>query len=323
MYRQRFKKVKQNSLMKKSNIINAIYYQMKPLIPRRFQIWIRSKIALQKYRSHSNSWPIMENAAKPPNGWPGWPNHKQFALVLTHDVETALGQKKCYQLIDIEKQLGFRSSFNFVPERYEVSSKLRENLEHQGFEVGVHGLKHDGKLFTSQKTFLERAEKINIYLKTWGAKGFRSPAMHHNLNWLHHLNILYDSSTFDTDPFQPQPDGVETIFPFSVVATASLKKYIELPTTLPQDFVLFILLKEVKIDTWKTKLAWIYKNAGMALLNTHPDYMNFGTVKGGLEEYPVQYYVDFLHYVKTKYGGQYWHALPKEAASFIKNNNSI
>jgi len=308
--------------MKKSTVINAIYYRIKPLIPRRFQIWIRRKIALQKYRSQSNIWPIIESAAKPPDGWPGWPNHKQFALVLTHDVETALGQKKCYQLIDIEKQLEFRSSFNFVPERYEVSPKLRENLEYQGFEVGVHGLKHDGKLFSSKKIFLERAEKINTYLKTWGAIGFRSPAMHHNLNWLHHLNILYDSSTFDTDPFQPQPDGVETIFPFSPDAAASLKRFVELPITLPQDFVLFILLKEVKIDTWKSKLAWIYKNAGMVLLNTHPDYMNFGTIKGGLEEYPVQYYVDFLHYVKTKYRGQYWHALPKEVASFIKNNNS-
>jgi len=308
--------------MKKSNVINAIYYQMKPLIPRWFQIWIRSKIALQRYRSYSNIWPIPKNASKPPDGWPGWPNYKQFALVLTHDVETALGQNKCNQLIDLEKQLGFRSSFNFVPERYEVSSKLREYLKHQGFEVGVHGLKHDGKLFKSQKIFLERADKINLFLKTWRATGFRSPAMHHNLNWLHHLNIVYDSSTFDTDPFQPQPDGVETIFPFSPDSEAFSKRYIELPTTLPQDFVLFILLKEKEIDTWKLKLDWICKNEGMALLNTHPDYMNFGSVKCGLEEYPVKYYVDFLNYVKINYGGQYWHALPKEVASFTNNINS-
>ena len=30
------------------------------------------------------------------------------------------------------------------------------------------------------------------------------------------LNIAYDASTFDTDPFEPQPDGVNTIFPFWV-----------------------------------------------------------------------------------------------------------
>ena len=40
--------------------------------------------------------------------------------------------------------------------------------------------------------------------------------MQHNLQWLHALNAEYDSSTFDTDPFEPEPDGVGTIFPFWV-----------------------------------------------------------------------------------------------------------
>ena len=39
----------------------------------------------------------------------------------------------------IEKQMGFRSSYNFVPERYKVSSVLRDYLVENGFEVGVHG----------------------------------------------------------------------------------------------------------------------------------------------------------------------------------------
>jgi hypothetical protein len=37
-----------------------------------------------------------------------------------------------------------------------------------------------------------------------------------NLDWLGDLNIQYDGSTFDTDPFEPQPDGAGTIFPFWV-----------------------------------------------------------------------------------------------------------
>ena len=304
-------------------LVNKLYYRLKPLIPRRAQIWLRSYMALRKRSKYLDVWPILKQDGAPPHDWPGWPENKKFALVLTHDVDTAKGQEKCYDLMKLEKDIGFNSSFNFVPERYRVSSKLRHDLTGNGFEVGVHGLYHDGKLYESRKIFQTRAVKINYYLREWGSIGFRSPAMHHNLKWLHHLNIVYDSSTFDTDPFQPQPDGVETLFPFSIVATTSRKRYIELPITLPQDFVLFILLKEIKIDTWKSKLDWIFKNGGMALLNTHPDYMNFGTEKGGFEEYPVQYYVDFLNYVKKKYGGHYWHALPKEAASFIKNNNSI
>jgi predicted deacetylase len=46
-------------------------------------------------------------------------------------------------LIKLEEEMGFRSSFNFVPERYKVSPELRDCLVKKGFEVGVHGLKHD------------------------------------------------------------------------------------------------------------------------------------------------------------------------------------
>jgi hypothetical protein len=35
-----------------------------------------------------------------------------------------------------------------------------------------------------------------------------------NLDWLHDLDVQYDASTFDTDPFEPQPDGRHTMFPF-------------------------------------------------------------------------------------------------------------
>ena len=37
-----------------------------------------------------------------------------------------------------------------------------------------------------------------------------------NLDWLHDLDVQYDASTFDTDPFEPQPDGRHTMFPFRV-----------------------------------------------------------------------------------------------------------
>ena len=197
-----------------------------------------------------------------------------------------------------------------------------------GSDAGVHGLNHDGKLYKSRKVFQERAIKINAYLKDWGAVGFRSPAMHHNLEWLHELDIEYDASTFDTDPFEPQLDGVGTIFPFWVPGSFDGKGYVELPYTLPQDFTLFVLMREKNIDIWKRKLDWIAEHGGMALVNTHPDYMHFGAGKPGLEEYPVRYYKEFLEYVKERYEGQYWHVLPKEMARFwvsdvVKNSVEI
>jgi len=217
----------------------------------------------------------------------------------------------------MEDRLGFRSSFNFVPERYHVSSELRYHLVSRGFEVGVHGLRHDGKLYHSEILFRERAKRINHYLQDWEAVGFRSPSMHHNLDWIHALNIEYDSSTFDTDPFEPQSDGVRMIFPFWLKATSDEKGYVELPYTLPQDFTLFILMKEKNIEIWKAKLDWIADKGGMALLNVHPDYMNFEGKKLNTDEFPAEYYSEFLHFIRTKYKGQYWHALPKDISRFF------
>ena len=113
-------------------------------------------------------------------------------------------------------------------------------------------------------------------LKKWNAVGFRSPSMYHNLEWLHDLNIEYDASTFDTDPFEPQPDGVGTIFPFWVAGNKSESEDMwNCPIPFPRIFCLFILMQQKNIDIWKKKLDWIAEKGGMALFITHPDYMNF------------------------------------------------
>jgi len=91
--------------------------------------------------------------------------------------------------------------------------------------------------------------------------------MLHQLGWLHALDIQYDASTFDTDPFEPQPDGMGTIFPFWVQRPeqqsgkrleqsapyplpliplpldAPRAGYVELPYTLSQDSTLFLVFR--------------------------------------------------------------------------------
>ncbi|HLE17267.1 MAG TPA: glycosyltransferase [Syntrophales bacterium] len=302
--------------------LNNIYYTVKPAIPRRLQILLRRRFIDLKRQSCEGVWPIYEEAGRAPEGWKGWPGGKRFALVLTHDVETQRGHERCRELAKLEKSLGFRSSFNFVPERYEVSPSLRDYLSKNGFEVGVHDLYHDGKLFRSRKIFSQRAERINRYIKAWGSKGFRAGSMHSNLEWMHELEIKYDSSTFDTDPFEPQNNSTAgTIFPFRVENNSGKDGYVELPYTLPQDFTLFILMQETNIGIWKRKLDWISERGGMALLNTHPDYMSSNGGNSGTEEYPAYYYREFLQYVKSRYEGQYWLALPKEVAEYSKNRS--
>lgn len=296
---------------------NRAYYTLKPLIPRRLQLALRARLVMNQRLSSAGVWPIDEEAGAPPPGWAGWPGGRKFALVLTHDVDTGKGQERCRSLMELEEGLGFRSSFNFVPERYNVSPELRGLLAGRGFEVGVHGLNHDGKYFASRDVFRDRAARINRYIKDWNAVGYRSPSMQHNLEWFHDLDIEYDASTFDTDPFEPQPDGMSTIFPFWVAGNGRRGGYVEMPYTLPQDFTLFILMREKSIDIWKRKLDWVAEKGGMALVNTHPDYQNFDGSPLGLEEYPAANYARLLEYAMDRYKDEYWHALPREVAKYF------
>ncbi len=294
-----------------------LFYLLKPIIPRRVQLIVRRFLVKRQVNKYKNVWPIFPGSEEKPGYWKGWPGGKDFAVVLTHDVELRGGHDKCKQLMELEKQLGFKSSFNFVPERYEVDKELRDLITSEGFEVGVHGLNHDGKLFKDEKIFTERAKKINQYLLEWNSVGFRAPAMHHNLEWIGKLNIEYDLSTFDTDPFEPQPDGMGTIFPFWVKTKNGNSSYLELPYTLVQDFTLYILMKEETPDIWYKKLNWIAEKGGMVMVNVHPDYLNFAN-RREMEQFPIKIYSNFLEYIKENFNGKYWNALPKEIAIHCK-----
>lgn len=299
-------------------IFSKLYYSLKPFLPRRLQLTLRRALLNIQAQNAQDVWPINESACTPPPDWQGWPDGKKFALILTHDVETLKGLKKCRALAELDYDYGFRSSFNIVPYTYIVPTALRWFLMNKGFEVGVHDYNHDGKLYRSKKLFDQRAKEINRKLELWNASGFRSAAMHHNLEWIADLNISYDCSTFDTDPFEPQPDGVNTIFPFWYEQKESRKGFVEIPYTLPQDFTLFVLKKENDISIWKQKLDWIARKGGMATVIVHPDYINFNkTKKNGLDEYSCELYENFLDYINTEYKGKFWNPLPKELASFV------
>src|SRR5436190_7954595 len=129
---------------------NRVYYRIKPAIPRAIRLSIRRWMALRKRSQVQGIWPIAPGSQQPPPNWPGWPDGKKFALVLTHDVESRAGVAKCRQVMELEQALGYRSSFSFIPQGdYSISRILRNELTRNGFEVSVHDLEHDGKLFRS------------------------------------------------------------------------------------------------------------------------------------------------------------------------------
>ena len=297
------------------------YYLVKPSLPARFRLSLRRWWARRKRAESAGSWPILECAGVAPKDWSGWPEDRKFAFVVTHDVESQRGLDRVRQLAELEMSLGFRSSFNFIPEgSYQVSPDLRDWLVENGFEVGVHDHRHDDKLYNSRESFRAGAVRINHFLKEWDAVGFRSGFMFHNLEWSKELNVQYDASTFDTDPFEPQPDGVKTIFPFWVGSREG-QGYVELPYTLVQDFTLFVILQEKTNAIWKQKLEWISSRGGMALLNVHPDYVALENGTMAEDEFTVRHYAEFLTWIKENHSGQYWHGLPRGVADFCRKQS--
>jgi peptidoglycan/xylan/chitin deacetylase (PgdA/CDA1 family) len=300
-----------------------LYYALKPALPRSLRYALR-----RQYKQYSQSifqlrWPIEDRYVRFQFevarqlmivlGQPYlsfryfWSQGYRYAVVLTHDVETCDGQAYVQKVADMEEQLGFRSSFNFVPECYELNFRLMQELCERGFEVGVHGLKHDGKLFNSQHGFMQCAERINYYIKEFGAVGFRSPLMMRNPDWMQALQVEYDLSFFDTDPHQPMPGGCMSIWPFF------LGRFVELPYTLDQDCTLGYVLGEKTPRLWLEKLEFIERNYGLALINTHPDYLK--------DQQIWEIYINFLNAIADR--DNYWHALPKEVARWWRRRAEI
>lgn len=235
-----------------------------------------------------------------------WPHGKRFAFVLTHDVETQAGCDYVRALAEIEERYGFRSCFNFVAEDYRVDAGLRDELLARGFEVGLHGLKHDGRLFASEQAFDHAVERINRYLKEWNVIGFRSPLTHRNPVWMQKLQIEYDSSFFDTDPYEPMPGGTMSIWPFWI------GHLIELPYTLMQDHTLLQVMRQKTPKLWLNKIEFLRRHCGMALANIHPDYIHGSN---------LAIYEEFLQAMRG--WNDYWHALPRQVAAWWRARSLV
>jgi len=286
--------------------LNA-YYKLKPLLPRRLQIAMRRRYARRQMQTQFPRWPIEPvlverhrereaHSHSPPN----WPDGKRFAAILTHDVEGPAGVANVRRVIELERRHGFVSSWNFVAEWYPIPDGLFEHVRASGCEIGLHGIKHDGKLFESRARFESELPAIHRYLAEWDAVGFRSPATHRNAGWMPELGALYDSSFPDTDPFEPQAGGCCSILPFF------LGEMVELPITLVQDHTLWEILQQETIELWTGKSDWIAANGGLVNLITHPDYLDT----------PARWrmYEEFLEYLAGQRDG--WFALPREVAAW-------
>ena len=292
-----------------------MYYLLRPLLPRRLQLVMRRLFSRIQARTSFPRWPyepalhdlarriyafLVEITDAPPPWIAPWPAPYSWALVMTHDVETATGYNKMLEICALEEARGYRSSWNFVPRRYAVEDARVEELTDRGFEVGIHGLFHDGRDLESLEMIRERLPAIRQYAKRWGASGFRSPATQRQWEWMGMLGFDYDSSFPDTDPYEPIPGGSCSWLPFFI------GDMVELPITLPQDHTLFVILRREGASTWIDKARQLRNRGGMALMLTHPDYMTDLAIEAA--------YVSFLDEFRRDPSA--WRALPRDVAGW-------
>ncbi len=199
-----------------------------------------------------------------------WPENKQYSLVLTHDIESGDNWKWVKIIAEIEKEYGFKSSWNIVPKLYKIDYNILDWLISNGFEIGLHGYSQDNKLaFLKEDIIRRRIESVQGLVQQYKIKGFRSPS------WLRSENLfkvlqdyfIYDCSVLDVDYISSAGiGGCCSIFPYKI------GKIIELPTTLPYEFPIQLGVRPIELNNfWREKVEWIKENRGVANLITHPD----------------------------------------------------
>jgi len=291
------------------------YYLVRPALPRRLQLELRRHFTRVQAMSSFPRWPVEDSlhnlytrlfalvsevTDRPVPFLDVWPGGRSWALVLTHDVETYAGYHNLDLLRGPERELGYRSSWNFVGLRYTVSDDMVRALQNEGCEVGVHGLRHDGRDLGSRRLMEKRLPAMREYAQRWNAAGFRSPATQRSWEFMPRLGFEYDSSYSDTDPYEPQPGGCCTYLPYFN------ERMVELPITLPQDHTLFTILQHSDADLWVRKAEHLRERHGMVLVLTHPDYAHDPRLADGYKTL-----LDAFEGDETV-----WHALPRDVAAW-------
>jgi peptidoglycan/xylan/chitin deacetylase (PgdA/CDA1 family) len=309
------------------SLVRKIYYALRPLFPVRFRR-ILQRVALQDWaKIPYPSWPIDTTAddlidwlfksaievsgeTEIPFIW-YWPRKYTSCAIMTHDVETGEGQEFCYRMLEMEEEYGIKSAFELVPEvRYVVSERVLDAIRAAGSEVCVHGLNHDGRLFSSEELFRNRAKAINQYAEKWGAKGFRSPVMYRNPAWYDAYGFSYDMSFPNVAHLDPQRGGCCTVFPFFI------GNVLELPLTTIQDYPLYNIIRQDPIEMWTKQMDAIIAKHGLISFIIHPDYTTTPEKQ--------QLYRQLLGLMKKRSEeNDVWLALPGEVDEWWRERNAM
>ena len=198
-----------------------------------------------------------------------WP-HARPVVLLTHDVDTAEGQRCILQVARMEERLGLRSCWYVVGDRYPLDHGLLLRLRQAGHEIGLHGVLHDQRLpYLPPARLAARLDRCDEMMQRHQVQGFRSPALlMSDALWAElSRRFDYDSSVPDTDvdSVSAPHRGCSAVFPFF------RGTLLELPLTLPLDdrLLLLGLSPRAMVRAWLAKIDWIRQLGGVAVVTTH------------------------------------------------------
>lgn len=222
---------------------------------------------------------------------------KDFGVIMTHDVDTRIGYEYGMQrFVEFERREDMVSTFNIVPNSfdYELSRDVVKSLVSEGFDIGMHGLHHDGKFaYLAEEEQRGRIETAAARAKELGltSLGYRAPLLHRTKKMVE----LLTSAGFDWDSSFPDTDdstvgyattGCRTIFPFYPIYKKGTEwvrsPMLEIPVSMPQDWTLlyyYKLSEESMLRVWKRKMEYIKSRGGLAVFILHPDPEDFGHPK--------------------------------------------
>jgi hypothetical protein len=298
----------------KSELLRRLYYMVRGRLPVSLRRQLQKAYFSDWKTLPFPSWPVdftvdslhrellrllMEVGAvkKVPFIW-FWPEGARSCLIMTHDVETVVGRDFSSALMDLDDSFGIKASFQVIPEgSYSVPDDYVSEIRRRQFEFNIHDLNHDGNLYRKRQEFERRAERINAYVRSYGARGFRAGSMYRRQDWYDVFQFSYDMSVPSVAHLEPMRGGCCTVMPYLI------GNILELPLTLTQDYSLLHIFNDYSIEFWKRQLALVGAQNGLMSFIVHPDYL--------IERRAQKVYESLLHYLNGAIVAEHiWAALP-------------
>ncbi|MBA2354754.1 MAG: hypothetical protein H0V80_08820 [Acidobacteria bacterium] len=310
------------------SVTHAVYYAVRPALP----VGVRKYLQRLHWKGWRQipfpSWPVdvtvealmrrvaglvVERSGEFPFIW-FWPDGAPGCVMMTHDVESAAGVKFSGRLMDLDDRFGIRSAFQVVPDApwwaKGATRRFVEQLRRRGFEVNVHDLSHNGRLFRRRERFVRHAAAINARGREFGSRGFRSGAMYRRQDWLAALDISYDMSVPNVAHLEPQQGGCCTVMPYFT------GHVLELPLTAAQDYTVFHVLGDYSTRLWQEQIDLILAEHGLISFIAHPDYL--------IDPRAWEVYTELLHLLDGLRAERHvWIAPPGEIDRWWRNRSEM